>query len=334
MGRENLEIRIARVPDGALTPAHFEAVTAAVAEPAEGEVLVRTLAITIGAGQRAGLQGSASYAGAPRAGVVMGGTGVGVVEASQDPAFAPGDLVTGPTGWQRYSLHRGKALRRVPPAADPALHLGVLGTNGLTAYFGLLDLGKPQPGNTVVVSAAAGSVGHIVGQIARRAGARVIGVAGSDVKCRLLVDELGFDAAVNYRAADFRDAFKRATPDRIDVYFDNTGGDILGSALFRMNTHGRIVCCGAVSQYDTSAPTGSPRGIPGLLVNNRIRMEGFLVFDYADRYDEARAAMTGWIERGELIPRVTSYAGLQSAPQAFVDLLGGETIGTTIVRVD
>jgi NADPH-dependent curcumin reductase CurA len=222
----------------------------------------------------------------------------------------------------------------VPPAADPALHLGVLGTNGLTAYFGLLDLGKPQPGNTVVVSAAAGSVGHIVGQIARRAGARVIGVAGSDVKCRLLVDELGFDAAVNYRAGDFRDAFKRATPDRIDVYFDNTGGDILGSALFRMNTHGRIVCCGAVSQYDTSAPTGSPRGIPGLLVNNRIRMEGFLVFDYADRYDEARAAMTGWIERGELIPRVTSYAGLQSAPQAFVDLLGGETIGTTIVRVD
>lgn len=334
MGRENLEIRIARVPDGALTPAHFEAVTAAVAEPGAGEVLVRTLAITIGAGQRAGLQGSASYAGAPRAGVVMGGTGVGVVEASQDPAFAPGDLVTGPTGWQRYSLHRGKALRRVPPAADPALHLGVLGTNGLTAYFGLLDLGKPQPGNTVVVSAAAGSVGHIVGQIARRAGARVIGVAGSDVKCRLLVDELGFDAAVNYRAADFRDAFKRATPDRIDVYFDNTGGDILGSALFRMNTHGRIVCCGAVSQYDTSAPTGSPRGIPGLLVNNRIRMEGFLVFDYADRYDEARAAMTGWIERGELIPRVTSYAGLQSAPQAFVDLLGGETIGTTIVRVD
>ena len=334
MGRENLEIRIARVPDGALTPAHFEAVTSAVAEPAEGEVLVRTLAITIGAGQRAGLQGSASYAGAPRAGVVMGGTGVGVVEASQDSAFAPGDLVTGPTGWQRYSLHRGKALRPVPPAADPALHLGVLGTNGLTAYFGLLDLGKPQPGNTVVVSAAAGSVGHIVGQIARRAGARVIGVAGSDVKCRLLVDELGFDAAVNYRAADFRDAFKRATPDRIDVYFDNTGGDILGSALFRMNTHGRIVCCGAVSQYDTSAPTGSPRGIPGLLVNNRIRMEGFLVFDYADRYDEARAAMTGWIERGELIPRVTSYAGLQAAPQAFVDLLGGETIGTTIVRVD
>jgi hypothetical protein len=334
MGRENLEIRIARVPEGALTPAHFEAVTAAVAEPGAGEVLVRTLAITIGAGQRAGLQGSASYAGAPRAGVVMGGTGVGVVEVSQDPAFAPGDLVTGPTGWQRYSLHRGKALRRVPPAGDPALHLGVLGTNGLTAYFGLLDLGKPQPGNTVVVSAAAGSVGHIVGQIARRAGARVIGVAGSDVKCRLLVDELGFDAAVNYRAADFRDAFKRATPDRIDVYFDNTGGDILGSALFRMNTHGRIVCCGAVSQYDTSAPTGSPRGIPGLLVNNRIRMEGFLVFDYADRYDEARAAMTGWIERGELIPRVTSYAGLQAAPQAFVDLLGGETIGTTIVRVD
>jgi NADPH-dependent curcumin reductase CurA len=256
-----------------------------------------------------------------------------VVEASRAAGFAPGDLVVGPTGWQTHSVHAASALRRVPAGADPALHLGVLGTNGLTAYFGLLDLGRPRAGDTVVVSAAAGSVGHMVGQIAKRMQCRVVGVAGSPRKCAILVDELGFDAAVNYKDPAFRNAFRDATPDRIDVYFDNTGGDILGSALFRMNTHGRIVCCGAVSQYDTVNPSGSPRGIPGLLVNNRIRMEGFLVFDYADRYDEARAELTGWIERGELVPRVTEYTGLESAPRAFVDLLAGETVGTTIVRV-
>ena len=164
-------------------------------------------------------------------------------------------------------------------------------------------------------------------------GCRVVGVAGSAAKCGILTDELGFDVALNYKDGDFRDAFKEATADRIDVYFDNTGGDILGSALFRMKTHGRIVCCGAVSQYDTANPAGSPRGLPGLLVNNRVRMEGFLVFDYADRYDQARAELLRWIERGELVPRVTEFEGLESAPKAFVELLRGDTVGTTIVRV-
>jgi NADPH-dependent curcumin reductase CurA len=231
-------------------------------------------------------------------------------------------------------VHEPKALRKVPPGADPALHLGVLGTNGLTAYFGLLDIGRPESGDTVVVSAAAGSVGHVVGQIAKLRGCVVIGVAGSEAKCRTLVDELGFDTALDYKDGDFRGKFKDATAQRIDVYFDNTGGDILGSALFRMNAHGRIVCCGAVSQYDTARPTGSPRGLPGMLVNNRVRMEGFLVFDYADRYDEARGEMMRWIERGELVPRVTEYKGLESAPAAFIHLLHGDTVGTTIVRVD
>jgi len=330
---QNTQVLIASVPNGPLSPEHFTMHVGEAPECADGHVMCRTLALTIGAGQRAGLQGSASYAGAPRAEVVMGGTGVAVVEVSKAPGFERGDLVVGPTGWQTLSTHKPAALRKVPQNADPALHLGVLGTNGLTAYFGLLDVGAPRAGNTVVVSAAAGSVGHIVGQIAKRAGCRVVGVAGSREKCRILVDELGFDVAVNYKDPEFRNAFKDATPNRIDVYFDNTGGDILGSALFRMNTHGRIVCCGAVSQYDTANPAGSPRGLPGLLVNNRVRMEGFLVFDYADRYDEARAEMTRWIERGELIPRVTQFQGLESAPAAFVNLLNGDTIGTTIVRV-
>jgi NADPH-dependent curcumin reductase CurA len=321
---DNTQILIAAAPDGPLRPDHFELHRSPAPECGEGEVLCRTLALTIGAGQRAGLQGSASYAGAPRVGAVMGGSGVARDEVS---------MVAAPTGWQTWSLHKAGEVRKLPQRGDPALHLGVLGLNGVTAYFGVLDIGAPRAGDTFVVSAAGGSVGHIAGQIAKRLQCRVVGVAGSREKCRILVEDLGFDAAVDYRDADFRAAFRAATPNGVDVYFDNTGGDILTAALFRMNTHGRIVCCGAVSQYDTSHPTGSPRGIPGLLVNNRVRMEGFLVFDYADRYDEARAELASWIDRGELVPRVTTFEGLAAAPQAFVDLLRGETIGTTIIQV-
>lgn len=329
----NNQIVIASVPQGPLELHHFAHRQGAPPEPGNGEVLVQTLAITIGAGQRAGLQGSAGYAGAAEADVVMGGTGVGRVEASNHNDFATGDLVMGPTGWQSCASVPGKALTRVAAGTDPAVQLGALGTNGLTAYFGLLDVGDPQPGETVVVSAAGGSVGHIVGQIAKIKGARVVGVAGSNAKCQSLIDELGFDAAVNYKSDDFRNEFKAATPDRIDVYFDNTGGEILGSALFRMNTHGRIVCCGVVSQYDTASPGPGPRGIPGLLVNNRVRMQGFLIFDYADRFATARGELSGWIESGQLTARTTIYDGLESAPQAFIDLLAGSTSGTTVVRI-
>ena len=330
---ENRQMVIACLPEGALRPTDFELRTGPVPEPGDGEVLCRTLALTIGAGQRAGLQGSASYAGAARVDTVMSGTGVARVVVSNDANFSPGDHVVGPTGWQDYAALAGRTLSRVDASADPALHLGVLGTNGLTAYFGLLDVGQAQAGETVVVSAAAGSVGHIVGQIAKLKDCRVVGVAGSEAKCRIVVDELGFDAAVNYKSPDFRAEFKAATPDRIDVYFDNTGGDILGSALFRMKAHGRIVCCGAVSQYDTSKPAGSPRGIPGLLVNNRVRMQGFLVFDYARRFAQARKELMGWIEAGQLRPQVTVFGGLENAPNAFIELLGGATVGTTVVRV-
>ena len=330
---ENRQILIASVPAGPLQTSNFELRTSESEAPGDDQVLCRTLAFTIGAGQRAGLQGSASYAGAAQAGTVMGGTGVARVEASNSPSFAAGDLVVGPTGWQDYSVHEATALEPVEPGTDPALQLGGLGTNGLTAYFGLLDVGAPQEGETVVISAAAGSVGHIAGQIAKLHGCRVVGVAGSPAKCALLTDELGFDTAVNYKDEDFRAIFKAATPDRIDVYFDNTGGDVLGSALFRMNTRGRIVCCGVVSQYDTANPAPGPRGIPGLLVNNRVRMEGFLVFDFLDRYEEGRHQIREWVSGGQLKLRVSEYEGLDSAPQAFVDLLGGATTGTTIVRV-
>jgi NADPH-dependent curcumin reductase CurA len=330
---ENRQVVIASVPDGPLRTDNFELRSGPLPECGPGQVLCRTVAITIGAGQRAGLQGSASYAGAPQAGVVMGGTGVARVEASRSESVAAGDIVVAPTGWQEYSVHAAEAVRRVDPAIDAAAHLGVLGTNGLTAYFGLIEVGRPKAGETVVVSAAAGSVGHIAGQLAKSLGCRVVGVAGSSDKCRMLVEELGFDAALNYKDPDFRNAFRAATPDRIDVYFDNTGGDILGSALFRMNLRGRIACCGVVSQYDTANPGPGPRGIPGLLVNNRVRMEGFLVFDYADRYDEARARMLEWMRDGKLVAKTTEFQGLERAPEAFVALLGGRTVGTTIVWV-
>ena len=330
---DNRQVVIAALPTDKLGPEHFALQTASAPEPGDGEVLCRTLVLTVGAGQRAGLQGSASYAGAPRSGIVMGGSAVARVERSNDERVPVGSLVTCPAGWQDYSVHRASGLQVVDDAGDPAHHLGVYGTNGLTAYFGFFDLGEPKPGQTVVVSAAAGSVGHLVGQMAKISGCRAVGVAGSDDKCRMLCEDLGFDAAVNYRHGGFRDEFKEACGDGIDIYFDNTGGEILGGALRRMKPHGRIVCCGVVSQYDTGNPAPGPRGIPGLLVNNRVRMEGFLVFDYADRYAEGRSQMKAWVESGELKPLQDEFHGLEEAPRAFIDLLAGGNVGTRIIRV-
>ena len=329
---ENRQMTIASIPAGPLQASHFALRTGPAPTPGDGQVLCRTLAITIGAGQRARLQG-VSYAAAAREGEVMDGSGVARVEASNAPAYAVGDLVAGRTGWQDYAVLDAADLEPVEAGTDPALQLGGLGINGLTAYFGLLDVGAPQPGDTVVVSAAAGSVGHIAGQIAKLRGCHVIGVAGSPAKCALLTDELGFDTALDYKDPGFRAAFREATPEGVDVYFDNTGGEVLGSALRRMNVKGRIVCCGVVSQYDTANPEPAPRGIPGLLISSRVRMEGFLVFDYADRYAEARRDIRAWAAGGRLKLLVSEFQGLDAAPQAFVDLLAGATTGTTVVRL-
>ena len=330
---ENRQIVIASLPADKLAPENFALRQGPVPTAGQGEVLCRTVALTVAAGQRAGLQGSASYAGAPKAGVVMGGSGVARVAASNAESVPVGALVACGTGWQDYSVHAAAGVRVLDDDGDPAHHLGVYGTNGLTAYFGLLAVGEPKAGQTVVVSAAAGSVGHLVGQLAKIAGCRVVGVTGTDAKCALLTDELGFDAAVNHRDGNFRAAFREACGAGVDVYFDNTGGDILGAALRRMNPRGRIVCCGVVSQYDTGNPAPGPRGIPGLLVNNRVRMEGFLVFDYAARYDEARRQLREWVRNGRLLPRQDEFHGLEETPRAFVDMLRGGNIGTRIVRV-
>src|SRR5215469_12940579 len=222
--KSNAQVIVARLPEGPLKVEDFAMVYGSRPEAEEGQVLCRTVGITIGAGLRAGLQGSASYAGSAVAGRVMGGTGLARVVESRAPSVPEGTVVVAPTGWQEYSVHLPRALTAVPEGVSLAHALGVTGTNGLAAYFGLFEIGRPAPGETVAVSAAAGSVGHLVGQMARIHGCRVVGVAGSDDKCRRLIDELRFDAVVNYRDEAFREAFKAATPDRIGVYFDNTGG--------------------------------------------------------------------------------------------------------------
>ncbi len=329
----NHQIVISSLPKDKLAASDYRAQDVPIPEPGDGEVLSRTLYVAITAGTRAGLQGSASYAGAPQTGVVMGGTTISEVLESRAEGIAAGDLVLGSAGWQSHSVQPAKALTVVPRIDEPAHYVGALGTNGLTAYFGLLQIGEPQPGQTVLVSAAAGSVGHLVGQIARIKGARVVGITGSDEKCDVLTGRLGFDAAVNHRDGGFRDALKAATPDGVDVYFDNTGGDILAAALRRMNVGGRIVCCGVVSQYDTANPAPGPRGIPGLLVNKRLRMQGFLVFDFSADYERARRELAGWIDSGQLQALQDVVDGLDNAPAAFVDLLAGGNIGTRVVRV-
>ena len=329
----NQQVLIDSLPQGKLSAGNYRLAETEIAAPKPGQVLVKTTAFAITAGTRAGLQGSASYAGAPTTGVVMNSTGVGEVIDSTVEAFSVGDAVVAPTGWQTLSLHEARALTKIDPAHNPVDYLGPMGVNGLTAYFGLLQIGKPQAGETVMVSAAAGSVGHLVGQMARINGCRVVGVMGSDAKADVLLGQLGFDAAVNYKDANYRQLLKDATPDGVDVYFDNTGGMILGSALFRMNVAGRIACCGVVSQYDTDSPEPGPRGIPGLLVNKRLTMQGFLLFDFVEQYAEARQQIHSWMQAGDLISLVDEVKGLEAAPEGFVDLLAGGNVGTRIVRV-
>ena len=331
---KNLQVLIKSLPKDKLSSDNYELVESNLPNIDENEVLVKTISFAITAGTRAGLQGSASYAGAPKAGIVMNSTGIGEIIESKNENFPVGKKVLTMTGWQSYSAQKPESLTLLRDNVDPSLYLGPLGINGLTAYFGLLEIGKPKEGETVMISAAAGSVGHLVGQIAKIKGCKVIGVCGSDEKCNTLVEELGFDSAVNYKDANYRQNLKEATPNGVDIYFDNTGGMILGSALFRLNPGGRIACCGVVSQYDTSSPEPGPKGIPGLLVNKSIRMEGFLVFDFATKYEDATSKIIEWIESGKLKVLTDEVHGLESAPEAFVDLLSGGNIGTRIVLLE
>jgi NADPH-dependent curcumin reductase CurA len=332
MADVNRQVVVRELPQGRLATTDFEMTEAPMPALGDGEVLVRTLWLSLDAANRAWMQG-ATYTDPVQAGQVMAGFGLGQVVESRAAGVPAGAMVEAQSGWQDYSAQPAGAVRVFEPLAPLPRYLSVLGGTGLTAYFGLYDVGRPQPGETVVVSAAAGATGSIVGQLARIRGCRVVGVSGSDEKNRWLVDELGFDAAVDYKAEDFRAQLKAACPDGVDVYFDNTGGAVLGAVLFRMNQHGRIVCCGVVSQYDTSTPEPGPYGIPGLLITKRIRMEGFLVFDFYERQDQALAELAGWLESGELVATEDVLEGLEQAPAGLVGLLAGENVGKRMIHV-
>jgi len=263
----------------------------------------------------------------------MAGFTVAEVVDSRDPSFRSGDLVECSSGWQEHAVHPAKALHRLELRGPLSHHLSALGGTGLTAYFGLLEIGRPRSGETVVVSAAAGATGSVAGQIARIQGCRTVGLAGSDEKCEWLTGELGFDAAINYKTEEVRQALKEHCPDGIDVYFDNTGGEILEAALSRMNLHGRVVCSGVVSQYDTAAPAPGPRGVPGLIVTKRLRMEGFIVSDFFRQRAEATDQLARWITDGQLVVREDILEGLEAAPRGLIGLLHGENIGKRMVRV-
>lgn len=332
MGKTNRQVLIERLPEGPLGVDHFRLAEGAVPAPGDGELLVRTLYVSLDAANRAWMQG-ATYRSALAAGQVMAGGALAEVVESRAAGFAPGDLVRAETGWQDYAAVPAMTALKLP-RIEPLSHLlSVYGVAGLTAYFGLLDCGRPKAGETVAVSAAAGAVGSIVGQIARIKGCRAVGIAGGAAKGALLTRELGFDAAVDYKAGTRETirALREACPGGIDVYFDNVGGDVLEACLFAMANNGRIACCGAVSQYDTASPKGV-RGVPGLLVTKRLTMQGFIVMDHYDRRDEALAELKGWVDSGQLKVREDIIDGLENLPAALVGLLAGENVGKRMVR--
>jgi NADPH-dependent curcumin reductase CurA len=306
-----------------------------VSEPAAGELLVRVDYLSVDPAMRTWMNAGRSYVPPVEVGELMRATGIGTVIASQHEKFQVGDTVSGMFGVQRYALSDGTGVRPVDTTKAPApAHLGVLGLSGITAYFGLLDVGRLTAGDTVVISAAAGSVGTVAGQIARIHGCRVIGIAGGAEKCRLLVEELGFDAAIDYKADDVRKRLREYAADGVDVYFDNVGGDILDAVLTRLARGARIVLCGAVSQYNSTAPMRGPANYLQLLVA-RASMTGFVVFDYARRYSEATDALAAWLASGQLQAREhVVEGGIRKFPEALVSLFEGGNIGKLVLRLD
>jgi hypothetical protein len=331
MAEANRQIVLDRLPAGdKLAREHFRLTEAERPQVGDGEVLLRTRYISLDAANRAWMQG-ATYRSALESGQVMAGGALAEVVESNVGHLKPGDLVFADTGWQDYAALPGKHLTKLP-AMEPATHLlSVYGVAGLTAYFGLLECGQPKAGETVVVSAAAGSVGSIVGQIAKIKGCRVVGIAGGAEKGRWLVDELGFDQAIDYKSGDFKRQMRELGG--IDVYFDNVGGDIFEACLFGMKNHGRIACCGAVSQYDGAAPPHGPRGVPGLIVTKRLTLRGFVVMDFADQNDKALADLQGWVASGQLKVQEDIIDGLENTPAALIGLLAGENRGKRMIKV-
>jgi len=328
---KNRQWLLARRPDGPVKDDDFTFVETDVPAPGEGEVLVRNLMLSCDPTQRAWIAGD-TYLPAVKIGEVVRSFGAGRVEKPNSPGFQVGDVVLGLVGWQDYAAMKSSGLNKLPAGTPLELAMGVLGMIGMTAYFGLLDVGRPAAGETVVVSGAAGATGSLVGQIAKIKGCRAIGVAGGPEKCRWLVDELGFDAAIDYKSEDVKARLRELCPKGIDIFFDNVGGPILDAALARLAMRGRIVLCGGISAYDAAEPPPGPKNYLNL-VSKRGRMEGFLVFDYAPRAAEAIGALAGWVREGKLKYRVDVQHGLENAPATLRRLFEGKNEGKQLLRI-
>jgi NADPH-dependent curcumin reductase CurA len=329
----NHQFRLAARPVGLPKRSDWNFTEEPAPEPGEGEFLVKVLYISLDPAMRGWMNEGRSYIPPVGIGEIMRAGAIGRVVASKHKDFAAGDYVNGGFGVQEYALSKGQGATKVDPKLAPLpVYLGTLGMPGMTAYFGLFDVGKPQPGQTVVVSGAAGAVGMVVGQLAKIHGCRVVGIAGGADKCRYLVDELGFDAAIDYKSEDVRKALRQHCPKGLDVYFDNVGGDILDGALANLARHARIVICGAISQYNNTTAIKGPSNYLSLLVN-RASMTGMVVFDYAARYPEAAKAMAGWRAAGKLKSREDVAQGFTNFPETLLKLFAGENFGKLVLQV-
>lgn len=329
----NHQFRLAARPIGLPKRSDWQFVEEPARDPGPDEVLVKVQYLSLDPAMRGWMNEGKSYVPPVQIGEVMRAGGVGEVIASNHAGFSKGDVVYGTLGIQEYATVAGKGLTKIDTSlAPPPVYLGALGMPGMTAYFGLLDIGKPQPGQTVVVSGAAGAVGSVVGQIARIKGCRAVGIAGGKDKCDYLVRELGFDAAIDYKSEDVKKALKQHCPQGVDVYFDNVGGEILDIVLTQLARHARIIICGAISQYNSTTGVRGPANYMSLLVN-RASMTGMVVFDYAARYGEAMQEMAQWIAAGKLKTREDIVEGLETFPETLLKLFKGENTGKLVLQV-
>ena len=329
----NKQILLASRPQGRVTEENFRIVEADLGQPEPGEILVKNEWLSLDPYMRGRMNDVKSYVPPVQIGEVMVGQTVGSVIESRDPNFAVGDTVLTQLGWQLYGVAKGKELTPIDVNRAPAsYYLGVLGMPGLTAWLGLSEIGQPKPGETVVVSAASGAVGSVVGQLAKIRGCRAVGIAGGRAKCEYVVSELGFDACIDYRAGKLLQDLRQACPKGVDVDFENVGGEILDTLLSVMNPFSRIVLCGLIADYDVSEPHGYKR-LRSVLVN-RIRMQGMIVFDWKHRYGEALEALAGHLAEGKLKYRESVVHGLDNAPSGLIALLKGEHFGKQLVKLD
>lgn len=333
MEKKNRTIFLASRPVGMPTKENFRMETGPIPQISDGEVLIKTIYLSVDPYMRGRMSGIKTYVDPFEVDKPLVGGIVGKIVQSKNPSFKEGEFVEGRLPWSDYTVSKGKSIRKIDPNQAPiSTALGVAGMPGLTAYFGMLDIGKPKEGETVVVSGAAGAVGSVAGQIAKIKGCRVVGVAGSQEKIDYLINELGFDAAVNYKSENLYSELKEACPNGVDVYFDNVGGEVSDLLMRLMNFHSRIVLCGQISQYNNTKIEYGPR-IQGKLVTHSILMQGFIVSNYADRFNEGYEQLGKWIREGKIKYRETITDGLENAPDAFIGLFTGENIGKQLVRV-